>query len=102
RCQRKFCALERDFVVDGFNTWSYVGPMATDKTLLEAQIFGLPARERARIALKLIESLDPGADEDVDELWLDEAEQRLAAYDAGKEESSDAFEALAEIERQLK
>jgi hypothetical protein len=75
--------------------------MATDKTLLEAQIFGLPARERARIALKLIESLDSGADEDVDELWLGEAEHRLAAYDAGKEESSDAFEALAEIERQL-
>jgi putative addiction module component (TIGR02574 family) len=69
---------------------------------LEDQVARLPLRERARLALKLIESLDPGQDEDVDELCLQEAERRLAAYDAGELDAVDADEALAEIERRLK
>jgi len=69
---------------------------------LEIQIIGLPHRDRARLALALIESLDPGKDEDATELWLDEAERRLAAYDAGERESRDADESLLDIERQLK
>jgi hypothetical protein len=39
--------------------------------------------ELQRLALRLIESLDPGKDEDVDELWLAEAERRLRQYDEG-------------------
>ncbi len=69
---------------------------------LEDQVFHLPHRERARIALKLIESLDPGKDEDVSSLWLDEAEQRLAELDAGKTDARDADEVFSEVERQLK
>jgi putative addiction module component (TIGR02574 family) len=69
---------------------------------IENQIIGLPHRDRARLALALIESLDPGKDEDATELWLDEAERRLAAYDAGEIESRDADESLLDIERQLK
>jgi len=76
--------------------------MKRDDSNLEDQVFLLPHRERARIALKLIESLDPGKDEDVAELWLDEAERRLAAYDAGESDARDAEVALSEIERQLK
>jgi hypothetical protein len=69
---------------------------------LEDQVIGLPHRDRARIALKLIESLEPGRDEDVSELWLDEAERRLAAYAAGETSARDADEVLAEVEQQLK
>ncbi len=69
---------------------------------LEDQVIHLPHRERARIALKLIESLDPGKDEDVSSLWLDEAEQRLAEFDAGKTDARDADEVFSEVERQLK
>ena len=69
---------------------------------LEDQVIHLPHRERARIALKLIESLDPGKDEDVSSLWLDEAEQRLADFDAGKTDARDADEVFSEVERQLK
>ena len=68
---------------------------------LEDQVIHLPHRERARIALKLIESLDPGKDEDVSSLWLDEAEQRLAEFDAGKTDARDADEVFSEVERQL-
>jgi putative addiction module component (TIGR02574 family) len=69
---------------------------------IENQVIGLPHRDRARLALALIESLDPGKDEDVDELWLDEAERRIAAYDAGETKSRNADESLLDIERQLK
>ena len=69
---------------------------------LEDQVICLPHRDRARIALKLIESLEPGRDEDVSEPWLDEAERRLAAYDAGETSARDADEVLAEVEQQLK
>jgi putative addiction module component (TIGR02574 family) len=69
---------------------------------LEDQVISLPHRDRARIALKLIESLEPGRDEDVSELWLDEAERRLAAYDAGETSARDADEVMAEVEQQIK
>ena len=41
-------------------------------------------------------------DEDVDELWLAEAERRLKHYDSGKTEARNADDVLAEIEQQLK
>ena len=69
---------------------------------LEDQVICLPHRDRARIALKLIESLEPGRDEDVSELWLDEAERRLAAYDAGETSARDADEVMAEVDQQIK
>jgi putative addiction module component (TIGR02574 family) len=79
-----------------------VGFVKPDKTSIEDQVARLPHRERARLALALIESLDPGKDEDVAELWLDEVERRLKRYDEGQTDARDAEEAISEIERQLK
>ena len=62
----------------------------------------LSPKERARLALTLIESLDPGEDEDAEQVWLDEAERRLEAYDSGSTTPRPAEDALAEIERRLK
>ncbi len=76
--------------------------MKRDQASVEEQAAQLPQRERARLALKLIESLEPGHDEDVDELWLNEAEHRLGEYDRGATQARDADEAVSEIERQLK
>ena len=76
--------------------------MKADQSTLEDQISRLPDRERARLALRLLESLEPGSDENVDELWLDEAERRLGDYDKGLIEARDADEAIAEIERHLR
>jgi|PlaIllAssembly_1097288.scaffolds.fasta_scaffold1298583_1 Putative addiction module component len=76
--------------------------MKSDQSTLEDQISRLPDRERARLALRLLESLEPGSDENVDELWLDEAERRLGDYDKGLTEARDADEAIAEIERHLR
>jgi len=72
-----------------------------ERRSIEDQAARLPHRDRARLALRLIESLEPGRDEDVDELWLDEAERRLKKYDEGTTEAFDAKEAISEIERNL-
>lgn len=76
--------------------------MKRDDLSVEEQAARLSHRDRARLALRLIESLEPGRDEEVDELWLDEAEQRLRRYDAGATQARDAEDAIADIERQLK
>jgi putative addiction module component (TIGR02574 family) len=70
--------------------------------MIENDAIRLSHRERARLALKLIESLDPGKDEDVDELWLSEAERRLKEYDDGEASARDIDDALSEIENQLR
>jgi hypothetical protein len=75
--------------------------MKPEKGSVQEQATQLPHREQTQLALRLIESLDPGHDEDVDELWLDEAESRLLEYDRGAKRAGDAEEAISEIERQL-
>jgi hypothetical protein len=75
--------------------------MKPDEQSIEDQAAQLPHRDRARLALRLIASLDPGQDEDVDELWLDEAEQRLNGYDEGVMRAEHAEEAISDIERDL-
>ena len=76
--------------------------MKHDESSVEEQVARLSHRDRARLALRLIESLEPGQDEDVDGLWLDEAEQRIRKYDEGATQARDAGDAIADIERQLK
>jgi putative addiction module component (TIGR02574 family) len=51
---------------------------------LESKALRLPRRERARLAQRLISSLDAEADADVDKLWLQEAERRLDELKSGK------------------
>lgn len=76
--------------------------MKRDEIGVEEQAARLSHRDRARLALRLIESLEPGQDEDVDGFWLNEAEQRLRKYDQGAEQARDAEDAIADIERHLK
>ena len=51
---------------------------------LESQALKLSRRERARLAQRLISSLDQEVDADAEQLWLAEAERRLAALKSGK------------------
>ena len=53
----------------------------------EAVALELPVRERARLAQRLIESLDKGADEDpaeVEHAWDEEIRRRLEEYRTGR------------------
>jgi Putative addiction module component len=76
--------------------------MKPDEQSIEDQAAQLPQRDRARLALRLIESLEPGQDENVEEFWLDEAERRLKKYDEGATQADDADEAISDIERNLR
>ena len=75
--------------------------MASDPRKLEQLANELDPKERARLALRLIESLDPGTDEDAEALWLEEAERRLARYDAGETEAQAASHVISDIQNKL-
>jgi putative addiction module component (TIGR02574 family) len=51
---------------------------------LESKALKLPRRERARLAQRLISSLDPGSAAGAERLWLAEAERRLSELKSGK------------------
>ena len=51
---------------------------------LESKALKLSRRERARLAQRLISSLEQQVDADAESLWLAEAERRLAELKSGK------------------
>jgi len=51
---------------------------------IESKALRLSRRERARLAQRLISSLDPEVDAEVEKLWLQEAERRLGELKSGK------------------
>jgi putative addiction module component (TIGR02574 family) len=51
---------------------------------LEGKALKLSRRDRARLAQRLIFSLDQQADAGTKKLWLDEAERRLSELKSGK------------------
>jgi len=69
-------------------------------TLLE-QVLTLPEHERAKLAARLLESLDEETQSDVDAAWAAEIERRCAAVDAGALATSDWKDVRARIEREI-
>jgi putative addiction module component (TIGR02574 family) len=51
---------------------------------IEAQALQFPPKERARLAQRLIASLDPESERDAEQVWLEEAERRLDEIESGK------------------
>ena len=51
---------------------------------VESRALKLSRKKRARLAQRLISSLDPQSDANADKLWRDEAERRLAELKSGK------------------
>lgn len=51
---------------------------------VESKALRLSRKERARLAQRLISSLDQAVDADVEKLWLREAERRLGELKSGK------------------
>ena len=58
--------------------------MASVARDLESKALKLSRRERARLAQRLISSLDQERDADAEKLWLQEAERRLGELKSGK------------------
>jgi len=57
--------------------------MATRARDLESQLLELPPEDRARLATKLISSLEVEADAGAERAWLIEAERRLDELESG-------------------
>ena len=57
--------------------------MSTQLSELEQKASQLPAEERARFALSLIESLEPADEGDIEEAWRVEAERRWSEIQTG-------------------
>jgi putative addiction module component (TIGR02574 family) len=51
---------------------------------IESKALQLPPKERARLAQRLIASLDAEPDRDAEQAWLEEAERRLDELESGK------------------
>lgn len=58
--------------------------MASSARDLESRALKLSRQERARLAQRLICSLDQEPGADTDELWLREAERRLSELESGE------------------
>lgn len=69
---------------------------------IEQQARDLPAQERARLALALIQSLEPADEGDVEKAWRVEVEARWASIERGEAETIAAPEVIAEIRRTLR
>jgi putative addiction module component (TIGR02574 family) len=54
-----------------------------DPELLTREALALPAQERARLAELLLSSLDDLPDQEVERLWVTEAQRRAAEIDGG-------------------
>lgn len=69
---------------------------------LQNQVLNLPAAERGRLAVAVLDSLDDEPlDEGVAEAWANEVLARSAAYSRGELQAVDWREAIQEIEADL-
>ncbi len=76
--------------------------MARSLAEIERELMALPERERAVLARDLLATLDKESGEEVEALWVREAEQRYREFKSGNIGSSSAEEAFAEVRRGLK
>jgi putative addiction module component (TIGR02574 family) len=67
---------------------------------LEAAALSLPRSERARLAERLLASLDD--DSEIEQAWAEEVRQRLEQYRTGKIKTVPAAEVHEEARRRLK
>lgn len=67
---------------------------------LENLLLQLPQQERARLAERLIASLDD--ESELEKTWYDEVERRLAEFESGQMESVSAEEVFSALQARLK
>ena len=76
--------------------------MTRDTSELREELDKLSPKEKAELARTLIDSLDEDSDENVDQLWLDEATRRYGAYLRGETSSRSAAEVFARVRARLR
>lgn len=78
--------------------------MSISPQQIEADALGLPANERARLARRLIESLDEEIEDptEVERAWETEIQRRLDEYRAAKIQTTPAADVFSEARRRLR
>ncbi len=76
--------------------------MARDLRKLEEELAQLTTEEKAAVARLLIDALDEKWDEDVERLWMEEAERRYAAYRRGEVKTSLASDVFSRVRERLR
>ena len=76
--------------------------MASNFEKLEREVRALSSREKAVLTRMLIEDLDPTVDENVEEMWIEEAQRRYEAYRAGNLKAVPGDEAIRRARQRLK
>ena len=75
--------------------------MARPLAELRHELLTLPRKERADLALRLIQSLDEGAEEDVDAYWKEELVRRSRQIESGEAELIPADEVFKKARQRL-
>jgi len=76
--------------------------MADPASKLEAKALKLPPEARARLAERLISSLDQSSDPDSERLWIQEAERRLEELESGRVEAVPAEQVIENARSSLR
>ena len=78
--------------------------MSMSPQQIEARALELPASERARLARRLIESLDEEGEDptEVERAWEAEIQRRLDEYRMGKVQTTPAADVISEARRRLR
>lgn len=76
--------------------------MARDTSTLREELDKLSPKQKAELARTLIDSLDEDLDEDVEQIWIDEAARRFEAYQRGEMSARPAAEVFARARARLR
>jgi len=76
--------------------------MARDTSELREELDKLSPKQKAELARTLIDSLDEDLDEDVEQIWIDEAARRFDAYRRGEMSSRPVAEVFARARARLR
>ena len=76
--------------------------MARDTSTLREELDKLSPKQKAELARTLIDSLDEDLDEDVEQIWIDEAARRYEAYRRGEMSFRPAAEVFARARARLR
>jgi putative addiction module component (TIGR02574 family) len=75
--------------------------MARKFSEIQKELSELPADERAKLALALVESLEPEEEGNIAEAWRIEAERRYEQYLRGEVQAIPGEEVFANVRRRL-
>lgn len=69
---------------------------------LVAEAIALPPDQRLTLAHRILSSVEPDANPEIDAAWDNAIRERMTRYDAGEVRSIPAAEVFAEVDRRLR